>query len=429
MNFEVSQYILKEFDMMQYKHDFLARRILLGLLLGALVWMLGMPMALDAIVIPLLFVTMLFIRVENGVLLACGIVVALGLGEVGLRILSHSGGARQNYRFDDQYFRNGHYLENVDDAMHMLHGDIAAMDPLAPAAIREQRDVRFHTDDLGYRNDRNYAGESVVLVGDSFVAGTDTDQGDILGSVLRHDFDIPTYSLGFPGNPNDYIAPCAHFLQQRHNNVRFVLFFFEGNDLSCSSKERFAHNVDSLSAYNKLKIRYANHVNKFFRLPQALFNMAFRITAKYHDADMEPTEVFSIRNTPVGFYGSYVDATLFPHCSFNLADLDKAVLSHVAMMFFIPTKYRTYRQWLPGDSRVLPVPSSGFASLQASCDRLGIPAYDLTPVLRQEAERLLPEGRFGFWRDDTHWNGAGIRAAAAFVADKLRPLEPKARSF
>ncbi len=34
--------------------------------------------------------------------------------------------------------------------------------------------------------------------------------------------------------------------------------------------------------------------------------------------------------------------------------------------------------------------------------------------------RQLPEGRYVYWRDDTHWNCLGMRAAAASVAAQLR---------
>jgi hypothetical protein len=43
--------------------------------------------------------------------------------------------------------------------------------------------------------------------------------------------------------------------------------------------------------------------------------------------------------------------------------------------------------------------------------------------LRRRSEALLPERRFTWWRDDTHWNGEGIDAAADRVAEALAALE------
>jgi hypothetical protein len=36
--------------------------------------------------------------------------------------------------------------------------------------------------------------------------------------------------------------------------------------------------------------------------------------------------------------------------------------------------------------------------------------FDLTPALVARSETLLADGRFTWWRDDTHWGGEGIDA-------------------
>ena len=48
---------------------------------------------------------------------------------------------------------------------------------------------------------------------------------------------------------------------------------------------------------------------------------------------------------------------------------------------------------------------------------------DLTPALIRRSEALLASGRFTWLRDDTHWNGAGVDAAAEVVAGVLHELE------
>jgi hypothetical protein len=56
--------------------------------------------------------------------------------------------------------------------------------------------------------------------------------------------------------------------------------------------------------------------------------------------------------------------------------------------------------------------------LRALADRLraaGVPVVDSTPLLAAQAAERLPRHEYLYWRDDTHWNAAGIRLAAEAV--------------
>jgi lysophospholipase L1-like esterase len=91
----------------------------------------------------------------------------------------------------------------------------------------------------------------------------------------------------------------------------------------------------------------------------------------------------------------------------------------LAAAFFIPTKYRVYQPWVsPGEA----LPHASWEHLERLCAEHGVPCFDLTPALQRRSEDLLASGRFTWWRDDTHWNGAGIDAAAARVAEALAHL-------
>jgi len=68
------------------------------------------------------------------------------------------------------------------------------------------------------------------------------------------------------------------------------------------------------------------------------------------------------------------------------------------------------------------LPHASWQHLARLCLEYRLPCTDLTPALVARSEALLAEGRFTWWRDDTHWNGAGIDAAAERVAEVLREL-------
>lgn len=398
-------------------------KLLLFCCLAAVFWAMGAPFAVDAVLFAVALALACFLTARQLALVVAALVVALGLTEVPLRVMTRHNALTTAYRMEDKYFEQGHYKPRVHDAMTQRLGDITAMDPLVPAAVRETRHVRFDTDDMGFRNDQDYGGEPIVLVGDSFVAGTDSDQADVLGNVLRARNGLPVYSLGFPGNPDDYLGYARRFLKEKSRDVRFVFFIFEGNDLSCSSKQRKKFDASELSAYDQWKLRYAKAVGKVLALPMTVFNMAEQVRRMYFTADDAITETYKVGGNYVAFYGSYIDAALFPHCSFKFQAPDEDVLSRTAMVFFIPAKYRVYFDLLENPhGRALPRPASGFVSLRRYCAARGIPAYDLTPVLTDAARRDLAAGRYVFWRDDTHWGPDGIRAAAEVVADKLREL-------
>ena len=64
--------------------------------------------------------------------------------------------------------------------------------------------------------------------------------------------------------------------------------------------------------------------------------------------------------------------------------------------------------------------------IAAALSARGVPVLDLAPRLRAGAAEAFSEGRYLYWRDDTHWNPTGVRIAAAALSGALvgvRPLE------
>ena len=56
---------------------------------------------------------------------------------------------------------------------------------MTSARIGVARDVEYHIDHYGFRNDADYAGEPYVLVGDSFIVGSSNTQTDLLAARLK----------------------------------------------------------------------------------------------------------------------------------------------------------------------------------------------------------------------------------------------------
>lgn len=126
------------------------------------------------------------------------------------------------------------YLPDISLKMVSPHGDMLAIDP-QQKAIKEQRTVFFKTDNLGYRNNKNFTDQRIVIVGDSFVVGNGTSQEDILPSILEEQFNLDVYNISYPGGPDSYLNRIESFPYSIKDRCVFV-FFFEGNDFPESLK-------------------------------------------------------------------------------------------------------------------------------------------------------------------------------------------------
>ena len=129
-----------------------------------------------------------------------------------------------------------------------------------------------------------------------------------------------------------------------------------------------------------------------------------------------PALVQEIGGKPVAFYSkeqALIDnRSTLQEIELNFVSALQALKPNLTEIFFVPVKYRVYAQWLPLKS----LPNEQWNYLAEAARQAGIPVHDLTPVLTAEAKRLLPQGQYVYWRDDTHWNCNGMRVAAAEVA-------------
>jgi hypothetical protein len=137
-------------------------------------------------------------------------------------------------------------------------------------------------------------------------------------------------------------------------------------------------------------------------------------------ADRE-VEVYPLADARLAFWARETRHCRTPELvDMALTDAAFARLSpDLAAVFFIPAKYRVYQRWIaPGEV----LPEASWRHLAALCEQYAVPCTDLTPALVARSDALLGSGRFTWWRDDTHWNGEGIDAAAEQVAEVLTRL-------
>ena len=317
------------------------------------------------------------------------------------------------YRPDEKYVRfdyvNNHriYQSNVHLDMPMAHGDLRAM---TTEDIAQPRHIQFDTDTDGFRNQRDYHDQRLVLVGDSFIAGNSNSQEDLLASQLLRDHGLDTYSLAYPGSPADYAAYVRGFAKRHGTNFRVLLFLFEGNDF----EESRGRKASALARYGR---RYYEMFSEFntYRVTGSLLKRVTRARSIHAGSDLE---IVTLGGKKVAFYRLYRDVTRRANIpnpeGFEIAM--ESMRPYIEHVYFIPTKYRVYAQHVQPSGAV---PNAQWQYLDGVCRKQQLRCTNLTAPLVNAADTLLKQGEFVWWRDDTHWNRNGIAVAARAIAADL----------
>lgn len=318
-------------------------------------------------------------------------------------------------------FHHGHqiFTPNTRAAFTVPFGDLAAMRGRDLGA--GPRTVHFNTDSLGLRNDADYAGQPWLLVGDSFVVASATDQQHTLSGFLLREHGLAAYNVAAVGGDlADYFHWTGEFFAQHPAaRARAVVFLFEGND--------FGPVRDAKAATPAWRLTLKRYVNLYRFMP--LGKLCTVLAGRFKARDrQDPVQDATAGGRPLYFLKHYVEVagrSAYPDPG-EFREILAAMRPRLAAAVFIPAKYRVYAPLLD-QAPARELPNAQWTYLSGLCADLGLPCLDLTPALRTEATRLLPSGEFVFWPDDTHWNAAGIRAAARALAPFLAALPPEAR--
>ena len=309
------------------------------------------------------------------------------------------------------------YFPNANIKLIQPYGDLYAMSHMGE---KESRSVDFVTDSLGFRNENEYENEKFILVGDSFVVGNGNSQKDILSSQLRRDFDIGTYNVAYPGNIVDYYKSVARFRTIKGVSPRILLFIFEGNDFEDTI---FDGNTkyEPQTLKEGIEIFYKN--SDIYRFFDYSINLIKKERNKLNQPSTVNTELVfqgSVKAIPVLFFKPYIEVVKRKKTTHKLSGFEESMGSmkgQIEYVFFIPDKYRVYYNNISTTGNL---PNAQWEYLKSICEKLNIPIVNLTQPLIEEAATLLADGRFVYWRDDTHWNKYGISVAARIVAEKIK---------
>jgi hypothetical protein len=374
-----------------------------------------LPNTIFYVVLILFFLAYIFMDWKNSLLLSCSLLGATLLVNLGLVLMKIDN--RIYYREHERFtVYNGDmqmsgYKRNVDAVVKMPFGDTYAVGGEKDIET-EPRTIRFKTDSLGFRNDEAYRRQKYVLVGDSFVVGSDNSQEDTLQSQLKETYGIDTYSLAYPGGIPEYVKFILYLQRKYTDDFKVLLFLFEGNDFPGAYSRR-----ELLIKEPYLKA-FLQRYRAFFR-ETVLYRCTYSVASKRSKKSFT-ARVLMVKGHRIADFNQYIGATEretyhFPEKVIPMLSLVRNRIDHI---FFIPTKFRVYHPFLETGNQK-PLPNAQWEAAKALSESWHIPCTDLTGPLTAESERLLKEDKFTYWKDDSHWNRYGIAVAAKVISGQI----------
>ncbi len=273
----------------------------------------------------------------------------------------------------------------------------------------------------GFRNDRDLEQAPVVLLGDSFVEGYRITQSKIVSTQLSQLLGVDVSNLAQCGYGPDSQMAVLQLLALDLSPSIVVWFFCEENDLYDYEASKRGWD-DYVREFNSFKAR--SFVQNFLLctnlqakyLYRRMTNRAVQYSATLltHDSDSDATMYFVNRPLPL----TEMKLTRLKEYRWILLEA-KSICDQnniTLLLVYIPMKFRCYHNLVsfPEASNVSrwtlnDVPER----IGQLCAAAGVHYLDLTPVLREAAEK----SSLVYFLDDAHWTEAGHRVAAQRIAE------------
>lgn len=405
------------------------RQLLLGVLLRGLAsfllanfLLLHVPVSAVSLgVVAVAAVLALFLRPSQSLPLAGSLAASI----VVLEVLVRSGlaGVSPYYRPHERLALETSYRPRQRVEMTVPHGDLLTIDPALPRELATPRQEVFVTDGFGYRNDEDFDGERLVLIGDSFLVGTQTT----LAQYLRDQRDTHAYNVSFASTGPLIYADKVRWARSRLGDKTCIaMYFFEGNDFQFVDPDELARRRAVPRGIQIAIKNYVLAVRRPSEWSKTFFGLSTRAaeSIRWGRGGRAPlprrdvTFVRTVNGHPIVFLKGYADVVRRSSFDDHGFIRDQLASAPPDIAFFIPDKFRVYSSLL--DDQAEPdLPHAQWEYLRVAATALGIPAIDLTPALVERSRALALSGEWTFWPDDTHWNLQGEAVAGDMLLTSL----------
>ena len=311
------------------------------------------------------------------------------------------------------------------------HGNLSNMGNLPQ--LRVDRPQVFSTDGRGFRNAANLTAAPLdgLVLGDSFVAGYGMSDDDTFPVQLSKATGLRFYNAG---GPYSYAATARRLAGELPLRTRdAIVIWTEGVDVAemrqaeaaAMMPDRRTRLVTALFGARGERLRSTARGWYFTSPLKIIAEKAFLsisndvVLPNRFAANVVQRRL--VNGTTMLFYPRDVhdfhaarDVTAsVDHLRLIAARMREAGFNPAIVL--APSKYTVYQPLIAGGT-----PPAGDAvhplrRIAAALAADGIRTLDLTDVLQAAAATELPSGRYVYWRDDTHWNRAGVAVAADAV--------------
>ncbi len=370
-------------------------------------------------------------RLARVVAVSAAAIATLAVLEVPAVVFGHDYGMTFGTRVNDTWLQLAQGINRRDDELIHVHwphsrfkGTVAGNLAWLGLPFQSRYDVDVQHDRNGFRNDVDFTEAQLVVIGDSFVEGAETDKSKTVVAELGRRLKTTAVNLGQSGyGPQQELVVLKRYGLPLSPQV-VVWFLFGGNDLSdVDSYEWRRQHLDEFLAPPQVGSRLfsRNALTALARLTTTPRRTASAV-AKRHEVVFTRAD-----GTTELIYLDAADSQWTPHqwAITSATLLEARELSTRAgadfLVVFIPRKQRVYQ----GYSRAA---AQSFANtwkpnhlpevLAEFCATNEITFLDSTVPLRQ----AVAAGESVHLPDDVHWSPAGHRVVGAAVAARIREM-------
>jgi lysophospholipase L1-like esterase len=395
-------------------------------------------------------------RGRDALVLLVGVLVALALGEVLLRVVVPGTRGIHVHPTDvtRDRFINHDRIGRYDELLGWT---------LQPDAVGENRGREFRheirTNSLGFRDDEFAVGRGatkrrIVLLGDSFGMGWGVRRDEMLASRLESTLqDTEVINLSVAGYGTDQEVLLYEREGARYAPDLVMLLFVVGNDLENNSrvsrryrKPYFLPDGDGI-ALQDVPVPYTLiesgkvpaapspfPIHDWLDARSALYAFTFQKLAgigflrdRWEESGRlhRQVAVFGRQQTDIlrRVPPPSIEAAWWVTDRILLRFRDEVrKTGAVPMVVIVPSHLQVYPEVWRDACRELHLDATAFDVLRPNthlvsfCEMQGIPVLDLLPDLREAAEKALPL----YFRTDPHWTAEGHRRATEALAAYLR---------
>lgn len=324
------------------------------------------------------------------------------------------------------------FQPNVQLRIPKVYGNLAVMSNLLDES--EARPTQFSTDARGFRNTGMAGKVRALWFGDSFSWSGESDETTLPARIGKQ---LACHIGNAAGPDQEFRRPQISRIEAIANGVGMTGGLVIVAEVEERSFETFRERSRSQLRRETAWARIAEFFRKLFRSSPI---------KRYAENQLRP--LFDDRLLPNIYKSNVVSGNLrngqtmlflpndlrppskalpFPAKYWQTLDLALKKQQRQLLVAIVPNKYTVYRDLLAEPDKLPDHGEIVTDRVETGLKSLNIPVVNLTRILKTQAQARLEGGEYVYWRNDTHWNPAGVKIAADAIIQAFPELRRACR--